>query len=358
MPGRAIENDHIELYLGSLPNEGEIKSKVLAANGITSRHYAQDKNQEATYSVYDLAIEAIANCLGSDDDMLSSYLAIGTTCAPLVAPGIASIVHGKLIEKTKLRLAKELEVNSFSGICTSGASAITGAIRAVTSKAHESAICVGVEHASEILKANVIKTVDDRDLHIGDLRRSQWFMSIFLRFMLSDGAGAMVIGSKPATNKISYRIDWCYSRSFASEAPICMKLDAKTRLLTQDVTILNKFLIPTSKRFISEALSKHNEVLDSYSTILPHMSSFIFQNRMQKVIKELLQNKSQLPQIWTNLKTVGNTGAASIFIMLDEFINTQKVSEGEKLLLFIPESGQFNYVCISLTAVNGKLSEQ
>ena len=54
---------------------------------------------------------------------------------------------------------------------------------------------------------------------------------------------------------------------------------------------------------------------------------------------------------WTNLRTAGNTGAASIFIMLDEYLKTKAVASGDRLLLFVPESGQFNYVLISLTVV-------
>jgi 3-oxoacyl-[acyl-carrier-protein] synthase-3 len=36
---------------------------------------------------------------------------------------------------------------------------------------------------------------------------------------------------------------------------------------------------------------------------------------------------------------------------LDEFLLSHRLNEGERLLLFIPESGQFNFVLISLTAV-------
>lgn len=54
---------------------------------------------------------------------------------------------------------------------------------------------------------------------------------------------------------------------------------------------------------------------------------------------------------WTNLETVGNTGAASIYIMLDEFTRKHPPAHGDKIMLFIPESGQFNFVLISLTAV-------
>lgn len=57
---------------------------------------------------------------------------------------------------------------------------------------------------------------------------------------------------------------------------------------------------------------------------------------------------------WTNLETAGNTGAASIFIMLDEFTRARPPANGARILLFVPESGQFNFVLISLTAIVGE----
>jgi 3-oxoacyl-[acyl-carrier-protein] synthase-3 len=44
---------------------------------------------------------------------------------------------------------------------------------------------------------------------------------------------------------------------------------------------------------------------------------------------------------YSNLTTRGNTGAASIFIMLDEFLRTREVTPGQRILCFIPESGRF-----------------
>jgi 3-oxoacyl-[acyl-carrier-protein] synthase III len=38
-------------------------------------------------------------------------------------------------------------------------------------------------------------------------------------------------------------------------------------------------------------------------------------------------------------------------VMLNQFLWENKLTAGERLLLFIPESGQFNFVLISLTAV-------
>ena len=63
LPGQPVPNDQIEVYLGQLDGEAEVKKTVLKMNGITSRHYAQDANQNPTHDVYDLACEAVGVCL-------------------------------------------------------------------------------------------------------------------------------------------------------------------------------------------------------------------------------------------------------------------------------------------------------
>ena len=174
-------------------------------------------------------------------------------------------------------------------------------------------------------------------------------MSVFLRFMLSDGAGAFLIERQPNKNGISLKVDWTYSRSFANEAPLCMKIESKPIILSQDIRTLAKYMTPLSKRAVEGALCKHEETLDSYTMVLPHMSSYYFEPSVKKIVKKLSPNH-EVPY-WTNLRTAGNTGAASIYIMLDEYLKTKQVASGDRILLFVPESGQFNYVLISLTVV-------
>jgi len=48
---------------------------------------------------------------------------------------------------------------------------------------------------------------------------------------------------------------------------------------------------------------------------------------------------------------VGNIGAASGFLMLEELFNTNAIKKGEKLLLMIPESARFSFTFVHLTAV-------
>ena len=70
-------------------------------------------------------------------------------------------------------------------------------------------------------------------------------------------------------------------------------------------------------------------------------------------IKKALDDKDfciPMDKWFTNLETKGNTGSASIFIMLDEFIKTKDLRRGDKILCFVPESGRFSSGFMLLTA--------
>ncbi len=349
LPGLPVENDRIHEYLGLLEGETEIEQRVLAMNGIVCRHYAQDCQQRSTHDVYDLATEAVRACVVANASQSPiTFLSAGTTYAPLSGPGIGSILHHRL--KQAGLLDNPLEISSHTGICSSAAAAFVTAVRSIQHGDHRTALCVGAEHASEVLKSSVIQPVDDRSLH-RDVRHSQWFMSVFLRFMLSDGAGAFLMESQPRASGLSLHVDWTHSMSFAHETPLCMKLDNGTHLLSQDVGILSKFLFPSAAKFVAATMQQHCEELDSYRIILPHMSSYFFQRKLERMICEFSRNPDQPVPYWTNLATAGNTGAASIYIMLDHYLQQYPPTHGDRILLFVPESGQFNFVMASLTAV-------
>ena len=54
---------------------------------------------------------------------------------------------------------------------------------------------------------------------------------------------------------------------------------------------------------------------------------------------------------YSNLYSRGNTGCASLFIMLDEFARTQSYKVGDTILCMVPESGRFNNAYMKLTVV-------
>jgi 3-oxoacyl-[acyl-carrier-protein] synthase-3 len=348
LPGDPVENQDIHQYLGKVLGEGRVRSKILAVNGIQTRHYALDKQQSATHSIYELAAEAVKDCLPQDGAAPRiDYLSAGTTYAPILAPGLSSLLHDQL-SRDKI-VNHSIEINSNSGICSSGAQALVNAARAVKSGEAKAAVCVGVEQSSVGLRSGAFRTVYDLPAILRDVRTSRWFMSVFLRFMLSDGAGAFLLEPEPREQGLSLQVNWTYSRSFANQAPLCMQLQSDPLMLTQDVRILAKYMAPLSKQAVEGALYEHGEALDCYSMVLPHMSSYYFEPSVKKIMAELSPNRD-VPY-WTNLRTAGNTGAASIYIMLDEYLKTRPVTAGDRILLFVPESGQFNFVLISLTVV-------
>lgn len=348
LPGGPVDNESLNRYLGKVLGEARVREKILAANGIQTRHYALDTKQNLTHSIYEMAAEAVKDCLNHEHDSRSiDYLSAGTTYAPILAPGLSSLLHDQL-SKDKI-VSHSVEINSNSGICSSGAQAIVNAARAVKAGDADAAVCVGVEQSSIGLRSKAFQTTYDIPAILKNVRASKWFMSVFLRFMLSDGAGAFLLEPKPREHGLSLKVNWSYSRSFANEAPLCMKIESKPLILSQDIKILARYMAPLSKKAVEGALCEHDETLDCYSVVLPHMSSYYFEPAVRKIMNEL-SPKREVPY-WTNLRTAGNTGAASIFIMLDEYMKTKPVTAGDRILLFIPESGQFNYVLISLTVV-------
>ena len=348
LPGDPVDNASLPDFMGELDGEAEVRAKILRMNGIKSRHYALDRDQTATHDVYELAANAAESCLAGGSENIT-YLSAGSTNTPLVGPGLSSILHGRLAERGLI--TRDVEINSNSGICTSSAQALVNACRAVAAGDHQTALCIGVEQPSDILKSSVIEPPDDRALHPDTLTESKWFMSVFLRSMLSDGAGAVTIRDRPAADRISYRVNWTDSRSFAHETPLCMTLESRSLLLSQDVSILARHLKPCISQLMRGAMARHDDRLSSYRVVLPHLSSFYFKRHMLGVLNEFCEG-GRIDH-WTNLETAGNTGSASIFIMLDEYTRRHPPAHGEKVLLFIPESGQFNFVVVSLTAVHG-----
>jgi len=54
---------------------------------------------------------------------------------------------------------------------------------------------------------------------------------------------------------------------------------------------------------------------------------------------------------FTNLAYKGNSGSASIYIIIDEFIRSGRLKKGQRLLCYVPESGRFATGFMHLTVV-------
>ncbi len=380
LPGPAVGNDRMEGVLGLIDGKpSRLRQRILRSNGITARHYALDAQGRTTELNEELAVKAIQTALERSALQLDDVemLAAGTTQGDVPIPGFASMVHGRLG-------GQPMEILSAGGVCCASMAALAGAWRAVASGQRRNAVVVGSELVSRSLKATRFRRESDGLPETGNLDgfRGSWrdFDADFLRWMLSDGAGSVVLESAPRADRQSLRIDWIELKSFANEFATCMYtgmahkdspragntwLDlptiaeadrAELMRIRQDTELLPQIVrlgVEEYLRLIQGGRIDPAEV----DHFLCHFSSQFFKT---EIVKFLDQAGLCIPEKkwFTNLYTKGNTGAASIFIMLEEAFNSGRFQPGEKILLMVPESGRFTVSFALLTCVGvGSLAE-
>jgi 3-oxoacyl-[acyl-carrier-protein] synthase-3 len=364
LPGPAVDNAAMDAYIAPLTRLSDrIKRRILAENGIRTRHYAIGADGNTQHSCAAMAAAAIHDCLGASalrlDDI--GLLACGTSGGDALMPGFASMVQGELN-------APPMQTFSSHGICASGVGAWESAAAAVELGSHRHALVAAAEMPSRLFKRSryAARGYDaDFDAH-------------FLRWMLSDGAGALALTSAPqAANGVRLRLRFIHQRSFSGDYPVCMQLGlpadrSRSHLdydswqaaeadgalfLRQDIRMLphlfdigvHEYARLAHEGWIDPARIDH---------FLCHYSS----ERFAPVVDELMAKAGlAIPRErwYSNLVTRGNTGAASIFIMLDEFLRTRTLNPGERILCFIPESGRFTvaFVLIEVEAAGAEAAD-
>jgi len=349
LPNKPISNDEMEDYLGLVYGKKSIvKNRILTQNGIKQRYYALNTLQESTHSNAQLAIHAVNAALANSELRAKDIelLATGTTQGDLPIPGFASMVHAGLD-------FSRCEIASFQSVCASGMMALKDAYSQIKSKDKQNAVCVGSEFASRLFKSSRFEAQQIKSLS---------FDTEFLRWMLSDGAGALVLENKKSPKGWSLKIEWIDIKSHAHEFPLCMftgKTDnqneneltwldypdyesaskAGALNLKQDVRLLDK-VIQTGVAHYFELIDEGKIVKDQTDWLCCHYSSEVF----KKPIQDLMQKGGgAIPEEkwFSNLSNKGNTGAASIFIMLEELLYSGKLKQGDTILCMVPESGRF-----------------
>jgi 3-oxoacyl-[acyl-carrier-protein] synthase-3 len=357
LPGPPVGNDAIEDILGRVEGRpSRLRARILKANGIRTRHYAIDREHRTTHSNADLAVAAARACVARSPVPMRQLrlLSCATSQGDLVLPGFGSMVQAGLG-------IPAVELHTAHGICSSSAMAIRSAVNAIRVGDQPNALVVASELASRLFKhtryeaAGGTATLD--------------FDAEFLRWMLSDGAGAWLIERAPRGRCL--RVDWIRSWSHADSMPVCMSIgrptdgaDARTwqdfptyaaaeragaLLLRQDVRLLERIVklgVDGALRLIDEGLLDVGRL----DHLLCHYSSEHFR---APIFEMLRMCGAGIPdeKWYTNLHTRGNTGCASILIMLDDFLRDGRAKPGETLLCMVPESGRFNVAYLHFTVV-------
>jgi len=364
LPFDPVSNDEMEAVLGMVGGKpSRARRVILRSNGIQSRHYAIDR---ATGRVAMTNAQMTARAIRALGEIGKvELLSCGTSSPDQLLPNHAVMVHGEL-------KWPRLQVVSFAGICLSGAAALKHAWLAVRSGDVQRAVATGSELASASLKSRHYEAEFEHKLKELEERPEIAFEKDFLRWMLSDGAGALLLENQPR-GELSLRIDWIELSSAAHELDACMYHGAEKNedgsllgwqrfgaaqwgeksifSLKQDVRLLNENIVrATLAEPLAAVMEKRKLRAADIDWFLPHMSSQFFAEPVAQCLADI-----GLPiprERWfTNLATKGNTGSASPFIMLDELFHSGRIKKGQKLLMFIPESGRFSSGFIHLEAV-------
>ncbi len=369
LPNSAVSNDQMEDILGCVAGKpSRAKKIVLKQNKIHTRYYVLDpKTREQQFTNAQLSALAIKKL---EDENFSikdiNCLSTSTSLVEQLMPNHGVMVHGELSNPC-------CEVVTTAGICLSGLTALKYSYLGVLSGDYKNAVASASEMLSPSLKAENYNNEIEEKIEKLEERPILAFEKDFLRWMLSDGAGSVLIQSSPKDSGVSLEIDWIDLYSYANELETCMYCGADKNIETgrldgwasfdqsarsskslmaikQDVKLLNENMLKYGITSLEKSIAKHKFRCEDVDYFLPHLSSYYFKDQC---VKGLHEANLDLPESkwFINLSKVGNVGAASIYLMIDELVNTKDLKDGQKILCFVPESGRFSYGFMMLTVV-------
>lgn len=358
LPNAPVSNEEIENYIGLIGEKpSRVRSIVLRQNGIKTRYYGLDKEHKMTHSNAQLAKEAILELF--ENGVIPTditLLACGTSTPDQLLPSHASMVHGELGNFP-------MEIFSSSGVCLTSLQALKICYSNILAGLHDNAVCVASELTSPALVSKFYDPEYEATHDNPDKDPYMAFEKDFMRFMLSDGAGAVLLQDHPEGD-CPLKVEWVEMTSYANELPTCMfmasELEPDGRLKSwkefspeeikergvlvgkQDIRQLKKYIIQYWVDHIEEILFKHNVKAEEIDYVIPHVSSMFFYGKLNDEITA--RGIALTKEKWfTNLTSVGNIGSAAIYVALEELMRTKEITQGQRILLLVPESGRFSY---------------
>jgi 3-oxoacyl-[acyl-carrier-protein] synthase III len=364
LPNEPLSNDQIEQRLG-LFNDKPSRSKaiVLRSNGIKQRYYAIDQTGQSTHTNAQLAKEAILALFDNQVKLTDiEVLSCGTTSPDQILPSHTVMVLGEI-------KGNAIDIVSPSGSCCTGIHAMNYVYLNLLAGNCNKGVAAGSERMSAWVAA---KQYQEEASKLAQLESNPMlaFEKEFLRWMLSDGAGAALLETHPDPSRICFKIEWIEQRGYANELPVCMyagavldeqhqlkgwtELDASTWMeqsvfaLKQDTKILADNIVKYGGKFLKDIVTKRKYDISQVNYFLPHLSSEFFGPKIETELREI---GIEVPKSkwFYNLPYVGNIGAASPYVMLDELSRSGRLKQGDQILIMVPESARFTYAYVLLT---------
>ena len=366
LPNDPVFNNELEEYLGYINNKpSRSKEIILRRNGIKQRYYAINKDGKSTHTNAEMTANAIRGLFKDNPGEISTIdlLSCGTSSPDQLMPSHGVMVHGCLPETSNI------EVVSPAGVCCAGMHALKYAFMSLKLGDKSKAVSTGSERLAKTMTHD---NFEDEVQKLIELEKNPYIAieKDFLRWMLSDGAGALLLETEKNPNGLSLRIDWIEACSFAHKFEPCMYMggdklengefqsykdydasdlaDKSLMSIKQDVRLLGDNIVALGNELLLSSIKKHNVNIEELTYFLPHLSSYFFKKPIADILKEDGLNIPE-EKWFTNLDTKGNVGAGSIYLMIEELFNSGKLKKGDKILLMVPESARFSYVYTWLT---------
>ena len=364
LPNKPVSNEEMEDYIGLIAGKpSRVRSIVLKQNGIKTRYYGLDKEHKITHSNAQLAKEAVLRLFEEKTVPTDiTLLACGTSTPDQLLPSHASMVHGELGNFP-------MEIFSSAGVCLTSLQALKICYSNILAGLHDNAVCVASELTSPALVSKFYDPEYEATHDNPDKDPYMAFEKDFMRFMLSDGAGAVLLQDHPEGD-CPLKVEWVEMTSYANELPTCMfmasELEPNGRLKSwkefspeeikergvlvgkQDIRQLKKYAIKYWGDYIETTLAKHNLNPEEIDYVLPHLSSMLFYDQVNDEL--IARGIALTKEKWfVNLPSVGNVGSAAIYVALEELMRTKGLKQGQKILLLVPESGRFSYGSVLLS---------
>jgi 3-oxoacyl-[acyl-carrier-protein] synthase-3 len=352
LPGAPIGAEAMEDHIGRINGRSSVLGKrALRWNGVKHRHYAMTPDGGVLHTNADMCARAVQSALDHSGDELRrlGFLAAATTQGDYLVPGHATAVQGELA-------GPPMEIASFQSVCGASMMAAKAAWHAVRGCEHDLAVACAGEFSSRWFRPHFYEGTT-----LCDAEGRLCAEADFLRFTLSDGAGAAVFSPKPRAGALSLRIDFIDIVSLAGAFDPCMWAGASRQgradlanawghlgpaaahaagaiALMQDFDLL--------KRVIRAWIGVYLEKVESgridpkaVDWLLCHYSA---KSLRAEIVSLLESTAGMIPEEkWVSvLAESGNVGAASIFVLLDAFLKSGKLEKGQKVLSVVPESGR------------------
>ena len=352
LPGPPVGVDRMEDHLGRIGGRDSLLGRrALRWNGVETRHYALDTDGRPMSSNAGMCAEAVRGALeaaglGRGD---LRFLATATTQGDYLVPGHAAAVHGELG-------GGPLEIASFQSVCGSSLMAAKSAWLQVRAGEHEVAAACAGEFSSRWFRPEFYEGTALVDAK-GRLRAE----ADYLRFTLSDGAGAVVMEPRPRPEGLSLKVRFIDLVSLAGRFDPCMWAGAAVEdradplatwshagpaaahaagavALLQDFELLKRVI----RAWVGVYLEKVDQGRIRPADIDHLLCHYSARSLREEIVGLLEKTAGMIPEEkwFSNLATVGNVGSASIWVMLDAFLKSGRLKRGETVLCVVPESGR------------------